>query len=140
MNYKPIERTITLSGITILVPNLAIIKSLADTVNISGAADSALDTTDNLVYTVPSGKILHLIGIKLLMGAAIASSILIYQGDTENATTTLKASMILPNIASTLSTSFEFYLDVTIAAGKFLVYNPTASIEYIQFLGYEVDT
>ncbi len=137
-NYKPFHTSFNIGGQTIPIPELATVKLLTDRTNLSSAADSATDLADNLVYSVPTGKTFHLIGMRLVMGADITSNILLYEGATENAETTLKSTILLPSLADWGHNYEWYFIDVTFAAGTFIVLKPTASVEYTWFLGYEI--
>ncbi len=133
-NYKPqLSNAISIAGIIVELKKDVTIVALYDNINALTAADSMLDTGTGAVYSVPAGKTLTIIGIKYETITAFATDIKIYEGDTEDATTTLKVTL-----GSKLVDKYEVPVQIEIAAGKFVVYDPLATYhQSISMLGYE---
>ncbi len=135
-NYKQRPfNIISLGGITIQLDKSFTIKSLNEPVANSNAPDSFRDIS-NVTYVVPSGKTFHMVGVRIIIGQATGGSLVIYQGDTEDAITTQKISVTLPSSIGV----FEYSILPTFAAGKYITIDPSGTvIENIECLGYETD-
>ncbi len=134
-NYKQRKlNRIVMGGLETEIETTSTVKILSDVIALNGSADTLLDTTTGLVYSVPAGKTLKIVAIQILIGTAAASSIGIYEGDTENANTVLKQTLSNPATA----TYFYFAGQIEIAATKFVTYLP-ASVRHqeLTVIGYE---
>jgi len=144
MNYKPHHaETIIASGATVVVPHLGQVIELADAVNIAAAADSLELIGTAGAYEIPDGFTFHPIRVKILadVDAGSTSSVLLYKGATENALTSLKATLFLPTGGVTsdwpMWTEYLLPAGILITKETFLVYDPTAAeIYYISCTGY----
>ncbi len=134
VNYKQrLTNVISIGGVIIELEKDIKIVALYDNINALTAADSMLDTGTAAVYQVPTGKTLHIIGIKYETITAFATDIKIYQGDTEDATTSLKLTL-----GSKLVDKYEVPVHIEFVAEKFVVYDPAATYhQSISMLGYE---
>ncbi len=137
VNYKSKRKTITFAGVEYPIPEAAVIKFLHDDTASATAADSMFDSNDNLVYAVTAGKTFHLLGVRIFHDETIsAGSLVVSSGDTEDAET---AAIITLKVGATANIIVEVPMDKTFAAGKFVVYNPSAAVvENIQMIGYEI--
>ncbi len=144
-NYK-IVRTITVGGVTVLVPNNATIKHLSEQCDGSNAADTMIDSGDGNAYAVATGKTFHLIGVTLYCDTPVAGeSVKISSGDTENAeTATIINNLMSPMITQKTGNGTEYFVGDTPsgntwASAKFVVYNPSGTtVDFITMVGYEI--
>ncbi len=144
-NYK-IVRTITIGGVTVLVPNNATIKFLSEHVDGSNAADTMLDAGDGGAYQVATGKTFHLIGITIWCDTPVAGeTIKISTGDTENAETAAVINTLqLPMVTQITGNGTEYFVGDTPtgntwASAKYLVINPSGTtVDWITMVGYEI--
>ncbi len=135
-NYKgTTNQKIRVAGVEINVPIGAKVVHLYDAVAGSSAADGFLDVDDNTIYSVTAGKTLRILGIQIIAATAVAETVVISTGDTENAETATLKTLTLPYIATT---EHWYFMDFTLAAAKFLTYNPSSTgINHIEVIGYE---
>ncbi len=134
-NYKPrYPITINFGKLTVPIPVGGEPIVLDDFINLQSAADALLDGATGSAYQVTTGKTFHCVGI-YIRTTAVASSIVISEGDTEDAETITKAT--LSNSGSPLE--LEFNHQWTIASGKFITHNPASTRHYeIRIYGYEI--
>ncbi len=135
MNYKAItNETITVAGIKRFVPPEATIKFLYDDVSLSGAPDTFIDLEDGLVYKTDG--IFH--AIALFLQTKFNGTFQLYEGVTEDAVTTIKASIRFGDIGTPMNHEFYFN-NLTIASEKFVVHDPIGiSLHYATLIGYEM--
>ncbi len=133
-NYKPLVlNSITIAGITVYLEKNKTLKALYDNVANSSTADGFLDSSTGLIYQVPTGKTFHAIGHKY-QTTAVASTVAIYSGDTENAETAIKVTT--SNLA--VADEYEWASIFDILTGKFITYTPASTRHsFIELLGYE---
>ncbi len=131
-NYKPYADQFTVAGFSKKVQWIDC-QILYFDINGSTSALSLKNTATNASYTVPTGRFLEVIGI--IMNTKGASSTVIYQGDTEHATTLGKVIYIPPSTAG----HYEFFGKISFAAGKFVTVQETgANLNTIFLVGYLV--
>ncbi len=124
-NYKPWGhdyRAIEIAGQQIEVAERfqyknPFIKILYDEVQNSADADGFRDTEGNVIYICPTGNQLDVIGFYTRCNAA-DTTILIYQGDTENAISNLKMRWVMDNGQERFPSNF------VITALKYVTYDP----------------
>jgi len=136
VNYKQqFREAITIGIYTFpLNPNQKF-KILYDNIASNTAPDGMLDQTTDSIYQVPTGKTLHVLGIRFLT-TSFADTIEVYQGDTENAETSLK--IIHRIIAGTAD--FTYNTLYNFASEKFVTYDPISTrFTWIEMYGYEED-
>ncbi len=138
VNYKGLTRSITFSGIKIHYPAQTGHVVLYDQTALSTTADAFLNTTTGTAYTVTAGKQIHVVGVQVWMDTTTASgTVVISQGDTEDAETVTKWTVRLPTKTNAY---MEQMCNFTVAAGKFITLNPSAaSVSHIVLVGYELD-
>ncbi len=134
VNYKPrYPITITAGTLTTPLPPESKFKYLYDNVANIQAVDGFLDGETGLIYQVPSGKTLQVVAFFMRV-TAVASSITVHQGDTENAQTDLKATI------SSFASPLEYMLNFpwTFASSKFITYEPSSTRhQFVEIHGYE---
>ncbi len=135
-NYKgTTNKKIRVAGVETNVPIGSPIIHLYDQVAGSNAADGFLDVADHLIYSVPAGKTLRILGVCQVSATAVAETNVISTGDTENAETATLLTLDLPYLATT---PHWLSVDVTLAAAKFLTYNPSGTgCNMVEIIGYE---
>ncbi len=141
-NYKTTAKSITVGNVTTSVPNNATVFELEDAVINATAADGMLIVNNNsatTAYQVATGKTFRLLGIIVHGGAEIdGSTLTITQGDTENAETLGKLTVLLHG-ANQQGTTQVFAVDITFAAGKFITNKASAAnINHLTMIGYEL--
>ncbi len=138
VNYKGQVRSIVVGGYERSIPAQAKVIQLHEQVDGSSAADGMFDTSDGIIYSVPAGKTLVILGVTLHGKAAAALDVVVISsGDTENAETASLVSIQIP-IGNAIT---EFVLDgsITFASAKFVTINPsTTTLDYITMIGYEL--
>ncbi len=136
MNYKQrIINTLSGGGISVELEKGETIKVLYDDVAFDPSDDGFLDSEDASIYQVPTGKTFHGVVFKQITNA-VASTVFLYSGDTENAKTLYKFGIVNPAIIGTHYQALQF----TILTGKFITYNPQGtSQDYVEILGYETE-
>ncbi len=133
-NYKPHAfNSLEIAGIQKFFYRDESIKILTLSNALLQTTDSLEDSSTGSVYVVPTGKTFNAIGVALSFNGSSGKKMELYEGDTENAETTLKFSYSLPTVAD------WYYLPsfLQISSGKWLVLNPEAGLFYIYVLGYE---
>ncbi len=135
VNYKGSTRKITVADVEINVPANATIKHLFDGAAGSSAADGMISASDGLIYQVTTGKTFRILGILMVTPTAVAQTVLLSTGDTENAETGTIITLQMPYGANL---NIWISLDKTLASAKFLTYKPSSTgLGYIQIIGYE---
>ncbi len=136
VNYRGSAQTrIEIGPVSSSIPIGAKVVLLIDGVAGSNAADGMIDVADNLIYSVPTGKTFYALGIQLTSVTAVAETIVLSTGDTENAETGTVQSMQIPYLQLE---PVWFHVAFTLQAGKFLTYNPSGTgVQFIQVIGYE---
>ncbi len=135
VNYKNVfVNTFTFQGVarTKAITDKIII--LYFDIALGGVEKSLFDSATALVYQVPTGKTFKILGILIESAATTTSKI--YQGDSQDAITTLKQNFTPTNVAGL----FTYAVNIDIAADKYVSYDPIATnkIYYIQAIGVEV--
>ncbi len=138
MNYKSTQNKIVIGGYERTLPIGAVLKILIDPSNLSSAADSMIREFDNAGYSVTTGKTFHLCGIIYILNGGVAgTTIAIHQGDTEDAQTLAKATIVCGFI-----TEREIYVPVSgksFASAKFITVKPSGTnVLHIRMIGYEI--
>ncbi len=134
VNYKGSTRKIIITGLELNVPSNGTVKLLRDAVAADTAADGFIDDSDNLIYAVTTGKTYRILGLGFRCASAGVETVVISSGDTENAETATLITLRLPYTTEL----FWIPVDLTLAAAKFLTYNPSSSgINEILAIGYE---
>ncbi len=131
-NYKPYS-TVHIGTDHYSVPvGVASVKILYVVHSVLSTALSMRTDTD-VVYVVPAGKVFHAVGC-LLEHTAVSKTHVFYEGDTENAITTLKFNLR----HSAAIASDEYPVQFSVAAGKYVTSNPqSTTIYYAMLIGYE---
>ncbi len=136
MNYKGTVRRIIFAGVENSVPASANLVAFHEPTVGATVADAMFDTKTNLVYSVPAGKTLRILGIRIHTKTVNAGAVVVSSGDIEDAETATIISIILDANADVVT---DYYCDVTFASGKFITINPSQdSVEFIQMIGYEL--
>ncbi len=135
-NYKPhIIESITVQGAKFYVPSFAIVKVLTDPTAGSNVADSMQDTSTGAVYSLGTSRKLKILSVKILVSAN--TLLTIYEGATEDATTTSKL-VCSPTANFSGLIEYEYLVDLDFAAEKFIVITSTNAVcERVTMIGYE---
>jgi len=130
-NYKGFNK-IKIAGLE--VPIKGRIVFLTEQTAASSTADAMQEIS--VVYQVTAGKTLTILGFRIYVDATGGGTLAVYQGDTEDATTSLKATIDLPAIG--VGNLYEVYRSTGIAAGKFVTIVPsTTQVIHVDMIGYE---
>ncbi len=135
-NYKGASRTITYGGYKRAIPAGAKIIVLCEPTNNASAADAMIKEFDNVLYQVTAGKTFHLCGLQYSLSAG-GGTIVVHEGDTEDAQTTAKGTVVCGFEVGVL---YEVaIIDETFASTKFITVSPsTTQVLSIRMIGYEV--
>ncbi len=136
-NYKSDSQSITVAGIKIPIPHDAVIIDIMYA-HLGVTTAKSLDAHGSAggVYSVTAGKKLIIMGVKVLADGTGGGTIALSQGDTEDATTSVKFYI---NVGGPNS-YVEQFIQTTITAGKFVTSNPSGTqVEHITVIGYEVN-
>ncbi len=133
-NYKPYGyETFEIQGYTRRLPNDTTLKILYYEHNNNAAPFSLFES--GAVYTVTTGKKFKIIGIYTITNGLNSAHVKLYQGDTQDAITTLKQYFGHP----AQSTREEFLSFEEISAGKYVTIDPASThLEFSFIIGYEV--
>ncbi len=122
-NYKPYgTNLLSYGGVTRPFSKSDEIKILILDYNLASTPNTFEDLTTGAVYSVPSGKTFTAYGF-IAEWNAIVGTWTIHQGDTEDAQTTLKFTIIRPATKETI----EYPFDLEFASGKFIVLDSSAA-------------
>ncbi len=137
-NYKH-DRTITANGVKIKIDTHWLIRDLQDDTAGATAADTMY--RNGAVYLVPSGKLFRLVLVKVMWGATAAGNLKIYGGVTEDAVTTLKATIESCRVVNCVT---EHFMDVGYApidgtVNQYIVILSSGAniVLNVQIVGYE---
>ncbi len=135
VNYKSGgRRKITVNGITFNVPAGAVLIHLLEQVALATAADGMLK--DNAIYQVTSGKTFFIKKIIVHTNSTGGGTLVVHQGDTENAQTALKVTIPLSSGAIAVT---EYLYDNSFSSAKFITIAPSAAVvDYVEMIGYEL--
>jgi len=133
-NYKNATR-LRIAGFDYLIP-LTFQRYLTEQTALNGSADAMY--LNSLVYQVPTTRTFNMKGGRIWINATGAGDLKIYQADTEDATTSLKATIDLP-VALPEGSVYEFQHNLTIAPGKFITIVPSGTqVIHVVLVGYEL--
>ncbi len=137
MNYKSTQPKIIIGGYERTIPSDGKLVSLIEPTNANASADAMFNEITNTLYQVTSGKTFHLLGLRYSLVAAGGGTLVISQGDTEDAETVTKVTLML---GFELVAVHEVGMDeITFASAKFITINPsTTNIAQIRMVGYEI--
>ncbi len=131
VNYKN-TRKITVGGIEI--ESFGTARTLTEQTAASSTADAM--QKESGTYQVPTGKSFTVKGIRYLVDATGGGTLAVYEGATEDATTTIKRTIDLA--APGTGVWCEQAVNFVIAAGKFVTIVPSSTqVIFVQLIGYE---
>ncbi len=136
-NYKSVhhKQTIRVAGVETNLPIDSTIVHLLDQVVAAAVADGFRRAETGVIYSVTAGKTYRILGVMIVATSAQVQTIVISTGDTENAETATLITIDTPYLAAT---PMWYAVDKSLAAGKFLTYNPSSTnVEHIEVIGYE---
>ncbi len=141
VNYRKFEHLVTIGNITFHIPNTVELMRLHDRTDGSAAADSMNEHGGTNLFAVDAGKRFQIIGVKMYVEGVAGGTLVIYQGDTEDALTLAKITLTIPKLDLMIHEIPFVDNDetlITIAAGKFVVIKPSASLTWTEIYGYQI--
>ncbi len=151
VNLKVLHRSINFAGLKIDLPDNAELIFLELMVNagLGAASMKVLDATQSkyVVRTSPS-KEFHLLGLTVKTTDAAASTMWLYQGDTDGAITSLRIKLTTPTIGGIIEYACTRFPannpnsgSTKWQAGKYVVFDPLVSnVVWVTAVGYEQDS
>ncbi len=144
MNYKPTPTSFQVGMVSRKIPVDRFKEvHLYEKTNAGAVPDSMFDTILGSVYTVGVARTFHLLGIRVRTGTNAGGTVKVYQGDTEDAITSLKFTCELHKFIDEWQdfplVGEPHFGGIPFDGGKFIVTDPsTSQVDWIEMVGYEI--